>query len=317
MAALIGTIAATYLLGEVVLHRVKVANTVDAAAISSLAPLTRGLNQLRYVGQRMWLNWIQLQSALVVKMILYGGAFPGPWEGYTFAISMAPMNMYKNKQLYDQAKDIAKGLGKGLPTNLKESIYSRVLGGLVDEAKPLKLKEIIVDGETYEGVDYQDTLDNPSAFTESFRAFRRANPSGWANRSVISYSWLKYQEDVYKKGNLIAAEPDEGDYDSFLRVGITGSPPTGVEVKRKSKTLWFLAWVPISGVFVPFPFPIPHPWAKIKIDIQGGRSIGGTVKKKVTYTSLPFFGRDAVIEHQGEAKIEGGQKKGWEVRLAR
>jgi len=76
MAALIGTIAATYLLGEVVLHRVKVANTVDAAAISSLAPLTRGLNQLRYVGQRMWLNWIQLQSALVVKMILYGGHFP-------------------------------------------------------------------------------------------------------------------------------------------------------------------------------------------------------------------------------------------------
>lgn len=308
IVVIILAIAATMLIGEATFQRVRLANIADGALITVASKFCQGLNQIKAIHTRMFLNYIQLQTTLLTSGNC-GMAFCTKLDGYARTLGYNLMGIQSNYSLYKQAQEVAKNATK----NLRSSLYDVSFGGaLVDEPKPFEPDEVLPGG----GLNYEKYANRPSNFTTTFLAFKTAHKDDWFKNNQLSYSFNKSVAAFLNKQGVLTSGAPDASYESYLSVTLQGIPAQ-VRVRPQRMVVVFLYCQPCTpGVPCCFwPGFVPHPWAWINNVDMGSGNFGMSVQKKLAFRRLPFFGRDIHLSHNNSARIKGSVWSSYDFAL--
>lgn len=309
VALLILAIAATMLIGEAAFNRIRLANVVDGALISTASAFCRSLNQIHQIsfgGGGLLIHYIALQVFLLSTM--------WPYKGAPLATGFFINSMLESRRLYREAERIAREAPKDLRINLWDRAFG---GGLIDEPKPFLASEVNPDGK----LDYNAYLNRDSNLTLRWRAYKEAYPSdgdAWYKGDLYSYSYNKTKERVVPPGTpsgettgiLTQGEPLVG-YESYIRTQLNDAPSNVSVRPQRMIMIYFYCAKGICGL----PGFLYHPYAwimRINIDHTG---FGLSVRKLSYFQRVPFFGRNVVSEHTNRIRIQGSVWSGYEPRL--
>ena len=321
VAVLILAIAATMLIGEAGFQRIRLANIADGTLLSAASNFCQGLNQIRMIHKRMFLNYIQMQVMLLFSPRANCPAcapcptfmnFCSKALGYEYAWIESLYGIQTSALLYLQARKIAGGMAKDLRVGLYEGAFG---GALVDEPKPFLESEVIYDTSSgrVTGLDYTSYIKRDSHFTETWRNFKSENKEGWYGNDMISYSWNKTQEALAHPGQFNTPDPS---YESYLKVSLQ-NVPRKVSVKPMPMVLiffWCKSGAVVCWSFIPGFVINPFAWIR-KIDI-GSNNFGLTLEKRLPFRRFPFFGnRDIDLRHSSRVKIRGSVWTGYEFNM--
>jgi len=312
IAVVILAIAATMLIGELSFQRVRVGNITDSAMISATSAFCRSLNQIRIIHTRMFLNYLQLQTALLAK-----GIWPNKYVGYAAAIGWSLIGVEMNRQLYAQAKEVTKDMAK----NLRIAIYEASFGGaLVDEPKPFLESEVDRDPETNKviGLDYDAYLLRDSNFTIAYRQFKKDNKDNWYLNNNLAYYFNKSDERMVlncpgqlQMGGGAVPSCRSMDYEAHVSATLR-DVPTSVSLSAQKLVVFFLYWReawPAPVISVGF---VPHPYAWIRRVDFGNNIFSLNMQKTVPFRRLPFFPRQSVeLQHTARVKVTRGSSGIW------
>lgn len=307
VAVLILAIAATMLIGEAGFQKIRLANVADSSLISTASALCRTLNQIRIINSRMLLNYIQLQTMLLVM-----SPFETKIRGYTTAWAASLYGITSSYELYKQAEEVAEGAGKSLRIGLYDSIFG---SALVDEPKPFLASEVTRDDNTGKiiALDYGAYLKRDSHFILTLRDFKEGN-GDWYNNNLLSYSWNKTKEEVLNQPGVInPGEPDVS-YEAYLRTELQ-DVPSSISVDPQPMVLIFFFCQPCKYGCCWWPGFVINPWAWIrKVDIDSD-NYGVSLEKKVPFQRFPFFGREVTLNQQSRVHITGSVWTGYNFSL--
>lgn len=300
IAILILAISATVLIGELGFQRIRLANVADSAIISAGSSLCRSLNQIRLIHKQMFLNYFQLQAALLAKLL-----WPDKATAYKYASGWAAAGWLKNKELFDQAEKLAENATK----DLRSSLYDTCFGSaLIDEPKPFLEDEVFLD----RSLNYTKYLKRDSKFTSAYRDLKKNNPNAWFSPDVLSYSFNRSKDKVLKTPGQFSNEPFS-EFESSLRVQLQDVPGE-IKVKEQKMVLTFFYKIE-KPPYVMIGF-MPHLWAWIrKINIDSN-SFGLNLSKNIPFTRFPFFSRNKVnLSQTSRIKLQGKIWKSYSFRM--
>jgi hypothetical protein len=341
MGVLILAIAATVLIGETGFVRLRMANIADSALISGASSFCRSLNSIRPLHNKMLMNYISFQTAMLVSSPYLHKA-----NAYAVALALTALYTEQGFELFDQACDIAKAM----PKELRTSVYDTTLGGaLIDEPKPfletagdphfmpplstdtckaenlVGWNEVGRDPQTkvVNYLNYPKYMQRDSRFVCQYRALKFGN-GGWYNSGSLSYFFNKYQKQAESdtgKGEFVTPfvpgttenQPEQVNFNSYLGVRLEDFPDS-VDIIPMPMPIIFLYWV---WCFVPCgPFCIMYipcfiapgftidPFSAIA-SIDFNSNFGLTVNKRIPFHRLPFFSRSVDLEHTSRVNIRG------------
>lgn len=335
-------IAATMLIGKMVSEKVRLINTVDSALISTGTEFARSLNLIRQIHFRMLLNYVSMQVMLLAR-----GVWTSKWEAYEALTLPAIEGIIRSHDMYEQAKKIAEKA----PKDLRNSIYDRILGGLVDEPKPfytVMQEWPLFSGQYREALDYERYLGDKTSFQVQYlrckKGYAPCTGGTWYEQNTYSYAWyrkaqkttcleenaqgrcIRYGHDLpagtLNQGAPLKFDPSGKPYESYLQVSL-GNTPREVRVKAQKMVLFFLY---ICGPSV-CPGFIPLPWAWLsRVSISPTSEISAYARK-LPFRTFPVFmpeGDDPLaadaqkeIKHGAKVNITGGLWSGYDIKLNR
>ncbi|MCX5697926.1 MAG: hypothetical protein NTU54_08195 [Candidatus Omnitrophica bacterium] len=350
MAVLILAIAATMIIGETGFARLRMANIGDSALISGVSAFCRGLNSIRPLHNKMLLNYISLQTALLVA-----SPFIDKIHAYVIAAAWTALTEEQNYNLFDQACT----LSDEMPKDLRASVYDTTLGGaLIDEPKPFRessepatvmhplgtdtcKKENLIGwnevGRDAKGVvnyvNYPKYMQRDSRFICEYRALKFGN-GGWYQNNSISYFFNKGITEARDLPGVMkipfvpgpgpqATENAMPDYSSYFGTRLDNFPDS-VDIIPMPMVVVFLYyiwafpcpydwWGPpcIVGVGVGV-MPVPFAWIA---SVNFNSSFGLILNKRMPFTKLPFFSRTVYLQHTGRVNISGSVWSGYDFSI--